>query len=97
MRVPTTKGERADARTVGLRQELCGGANGLGEVGPQLREVGGDNLANRRLPHTASRRNCRELWAAFKDAGESDVRVPREIEQGRGPVAARRREPASGP
>src|SRR6516164_11491311 len=33
MRVPTTKSERADARTVGLRQELRGGANGLGEIG----------------------------------------------------------------
>src|SRR5262245_41764302 len=40
MCVPAVERERADARTVGLRQELCGGANGLGEIGTQLSEVG---------------------------------------------------------
>jgi len=33
MCVPTVERERADARTVGLRQELRGGTNGLGEIG----------------------------------------------------------------
>src|SRR5262249_2652650 len=81
MCVPAVERERADARTVGLCQELCGGANGLGEIGTQLSEVGASNLANRLLLHAAGRSNCRELGAAFNDAREVDISVPIEVQQ----------------
>src|SRR5215471_19788437 len=80
VRVPTAKRERADARTVGLRQELCGGADGVGEIGTQLSEVGAGSLADRPLLHAAGRRNRRELRAAFQHAREVDVGVPIELQ-----------------
>src|SRR5262245_51044783 len=88
MCVPTVERERADARTVGLRQELRGGTNGLGEIGTQLREVGAGNLADRLLVHAAGRRNCGELRAAFKDAREVDIGVPIKVQQSQDRVVA---------
>ncbi len=88
MCVPTVERERADARTVGLRQELRGGTNGLGEIGTQLREVGAGSLAERLLIHAAGRRNCRELRAAFKDAREVDIGVPIKVQQSQDRVVA---------
>src|SRR5262249_53554632 len=88
MRVPTVERERADARTVGLRQKLRGGSYGVGEIGTQLSEVGAGNLAGGPLLHAAGRPNTREPRAAFKDAREIGVGVPIEVQQSHNRVVA---------
>ena len=87
--VPAVEGERADARTIGARQEPRRGARRFGEIGAHLSGAGRPRL----LPvHAAGARDGRKSHAFLEHARERRIGVLVEIEQSRQRVIAGRRQ-----
>ena len=68
--VPPVERERADARTVGLRQKFRRSAYRLGEIGTQLSDVWTGNFAGWFLLDAVLPNQRCELFAAFEYALE---------------------------
>ena len=98
MGVPAVEGERADARTVGARQEFRRGAGGLLEIGAH-RSDGAARLriGRRLLVHAAGARDRGEPHALLEHARQRRIGVAIEIEQPHHGVVAGRRQPRRRP